>query len=733
MNEPDLDPVRILIQKSGTRSNSDVDGGGYIYSELYEDDIKAARQNKGVVIEELFPRTYRETPGTKVPNEKWDTLTRVSSLLNIETQLESSYEQQKYYTLQLIGPMLNEWRELLGRKGVEPLQHFPTYAYLVKISDEQFNALFNLDMVSNVQEFGYYDKGIFLTDQTLFDISDLRPENIDNPYFKKSVLLDFVLQPATNPIGISRWLASRNVEILFNGPRQIRVHLKGQLPLILEALRKPEIQVIEEPTKPTSFGLTPDAVSALEDNGLVSFQLRGKDQVIGVADVSIDTTHHAIKDRILAVDYRCGKDANLDSDGHGTHVSGIILGSYCGIAHDAHLYFQSLRKSNTEPFAGVPYPLGELFEEAYSKNVRIHNNSWGSLSPKVPYPINAMELDSFVRLHPDMLIVAAAGNSGKKNPIEFNPSSLSDLAIAKNALTVGAIKTMNGDRSLWAKSSVGPCLDNERRIKPDVLAPGVDILGPKSVDCTKCENAFTSEQDVRYTSLSGTSQAAAIVSGCAAIVRQYYSEQKHHLPSGALIKGTIINGSNFLIWDIEKAARTNDPNFALSDEYEHPPNYFQGFGYISLQSSIPNDSDPNLGLEFIDSYDQQDLLFTMRQDNSSEMRKFRIKVNGGKWLRVCLTWFDSPNSNLQNILALMVANEDRSKKWIGNKGFIGTGDPDDVFDNNNNVQIVRVDQPVPGEYSIKIFGRQVIAPPQDYALVVTGSLGSNLVLSDPNY
>jgi hypothetical protein len=265
------------------------------------------------------------------------------------------------------------------------------------------------------------------------------------------------------------------------------------------------------------------------------------------------------------------------------------------------------------------------------------------------------------------------------------------------------------------------------------LAPGVDILGPKSVDCTKCENAFTSEQDVRYTSLSGTSQAAAIVSGCAAIVRQYYSEQKHHLPSGALIKGTIINGSNFLIWDIEKAARTNDPNFALSDEYEHPPNYFQGFGYISLQSSIPNDSDPNLGLEFIDSYDQQDLLFTMRQDNSSEMRKFRIKVNGGKWLRVCLTWFDSPNSNLQNILALMVANEDRSKKWIGNKGFIGTGDPDDVFDNNNNVQIVRVDQPVPGEYSIKIFGRQVIAPPQDYALVVTGSLGSNLVLSDPNY
>jgi hypothetical protein len=301
------------------------------------------------------------------------------------------------------------------------------------------------------------------------------------------------------------------------------------------------------------------------------------------------------------------------------------------------------------------------------------------------------------------------------------------LAISKNALTVGATKIESGIRSLWSKSSVGPCLDNKERIKPDVLATGVDILGPKSSDCTSCCNAFTSEEGIMYTSLSGTSQAAAVVSGCAAIVRQYFIEQKHHVPSSALIKGTIINGTNFLAPYLVEPNRTDITNLPPYDEYLHPPNYFQGFGYISLKSTIPNNSDHNLDLEFMDSYHQENLRFIERQDKMSESRKFRIKVNGGKWLRVCLTWSDTAYSGtLQNILTLMVTNNDRLKKWIGNKGFIGTGDPDGKFDIHNNVQIVRIDQPEPGNYLIKIFGKQVLEPPQDFALVVTGPLGSKL-------
>lgn len=117
-----------------------------------------------------------------------------------------------------------------------------------------------------------------------------------------------------------------------------------------------------------------------------------------------------------------------------------------------------------------------------------------------------------------------------------------------------------------------------------------------------------------------------------------------------------------------------------------------------------------------------------RQTNTSESKKFKINVNGGKWLRVCLVWFDRANSNVQNILGLLVTNNDRTKKWIGNKGFIGTGDTYGVFDNNNTVQVVRIEQPEPGDYFIKIFGVQVIEPPQDYALVATGSFGSKLEL-----
>ncbi len=473
--------------------------------------------------------------------------------------------------MQLVGPLFQEWKEILNSKDIEPLQYFPTYSYLVKLNDEKFNESKNLPIIVHIREYGYYDKGVFLSDQTRRDISDLNVSNINAAHFQRLIILDILIHPKEDVNQVASWLMQNQAEIFYQREQTIRII--GQLPLILRALNLPEIQMIEEYIAPKPFSDKLRSVLSTEDDELrkhiESIQLKGRNQIVGVADVAIDITHPAFNGRIVGVDYRCGISANLDSENHGTHVSGIILGSYCGIAPDAKLYFQSLRKSDADPFGGLPAPLTDLFESAYMNNVRIHNNSWGSPSPKLTYSLNAMSVDSFVHQNPDILIVAAAGNDGKSTSSseKFNLSSLGDLATAKNALAVGASKTEDRCSFLWPKSSIGPCLDNANRIKPDILAPGVDILGPRSHDSVDPSVPLLSYDGNDYARFSGTSQAAAVVSGCAAIVRQYYSDCKGHKPSAALLKGTILNGTVFLTPpDPNSALERNDLGILDSDE-----------------------------------------------------------------------------------------------------------------------------------------------------------------------
>jgi subtilisin family serine protease len=99
-------------------------------------------------------------------------------------------------------------------------------------------------------------------------------------------------------------------------------------------------------------------------------------------------------------------------------------------------------------------------------------------------------------------VVVAAGNYGQVRKT-FREISITDPANAREALVVGACATENPLRDgVWSQSSRGPTADG--RIKPDVVAPGVDIESSSSRD------------DSKYMNLTGTSQAAALVSGASA-------------------------------------------------------------------------------------------------------------------------------------------------------------------------------------------------------------------------
>jgi hypothetical protein len=85
-------------------------------------------------------------------------------------------------------------------------------------------------------------------------------------------------------------------------------------------------------------------------------------------------------------------------------------------------------------------------------------------------------------------------------------------------------------------------------------------------------------------------------------------------------------------------------------------------------------------------------------------------------------WTDLPARALQNNLNLFVAEPSGAKR-LGNEDLPGSlhiPDPD------NNVEVVRIDDPAPGTYLLQVSATNLLRGPQDFALVVTGALQSNL-------
>lgn len=386
-----------------------------------------------------------------------------------------------------------------------------------------------------------------------------------------------------------------------------------------------------------------------------------------------------------------GRSIPDDPLGHGTHLAGIIAGTglasegkYIGIAPEASLYFQALL--NPEGQLSLPSDLGELFRPAYAAGVRIHVDGWGGGPNK--YSDTARQIDSFVRSHPDFLPIFGAGNSG---PVQ---GSLTSEANSKNALVVGASQSARPALSPDAQdtlkqapfSSRGPTSDG--RIKPDLLAPGTGIVAPRS---RIAPSNFSANPN--YNLESGTSQAAAIAGGAAALLRQYLkTEYGLKAPSAALLKATLINGAREI------------------------PSFTEGglsFGLLDLASTV-------LSLK--------EKLMTFIDETwglaPGEIATYEWVVSDTRFpLKVTLAWTDPPASTgasptLVNDLDLIVVGPE-GKEYRGND-FAGRG----VRDTLNNVEQVYIKNPLPGRYLIQVKASQIketvvsgsSLPRQDFAL-----------------
>ncbi|MBE3580926.1 MAG: S8 family serine peptidase [Thermoanaerobacteraceae bacterium] len=430
--------------------------------------------------------------------------------------------------------------------------------------------------------------------------------------------------------------------------------------------------------------------------------LTGRGQIIGLADSGLDAgrpddIHPDLQSspgafpKVVMLKSWAGRSVPDDPTGHGTHLAGLIAGTgaasggkYRGIAPEASLYFQALL--DEEGKISVPPDLEDLFRPAYAAGVRVHVNGWGGGSNR--YSSSSRQVDAFVRSHLDFLPIFSAGNGG---PVA---GTLTAEANSKNALVVGAAQSVRPALSPDAQDASSPASFSSRgpagdgRLKPDLLAPGAGLVGPRS---RLVEGNFPAHSG--YSLQSGTSQAAAVAGAAAALLRQYLQEEGMEEPSAALLKAALINGAR-------PAALGSDPPGSV-------------WGILDLAGTV-------LALEESTMH----LVDETRGLRQGETAEFELEVRDpGAPLKVTLAWTDPPappgaDRALVNDLDLVVVGPG-GREYLGNDA-LGEGKPDRV----NNVEQVYITQPPAGRYTVKVVASSVAqgavegsgAPRQDFAL-----------------
>ncbi len=239
----------------------------------------------------------------------------------------------------------------------------------------------------------------------------------------------------------------------------------------------------------------------------------GKGIKVAVLDSGIDATHPDLATQVAGGKNFLSAEPDGDFVGHGTHVASTIAGTgaasggkYKGVAPDAKLYDGKVcgvsECSESTIVAGMEWAANEI--KATVANISLG----GGDTPEIDVMEEAVNR---LTAQTGTLFVIAAGNSGPSSGTVMSPGS------AEAALTVGAVDKQD---QLADFSSVGPRL-GDGAVKPDVTAPGVDIVAARSKD----GDIGTPVGD-KYLNLSGTSMATPHTVGAVAILAQQHPNWK---------------------------------------------------------------------------------------------------------------------------------------------------------------------------------------------------------------
>lgn len=248
----------------------------------------------------------------------------------------------------------------------------------------------------------------------------------------------------------------------------------------------------------------------------------------GIGVAVIDTGVSPVADlsgRLVQGPDLSGEATPYDTYGHGTVMAGLIAGDgaasafdgkarYTGMAPDARVIaVKAAGADGATDVATVLRAMQWVSANRAELGIRVLNLSWGTASTQDP----ALDPLSYAveRLWTEgVVVVVAAGNGGPR------ASTITTPADDPMVITVGAydergdLNPRNDTVTRW--SAQGPT--GAGLTKPDLVAPGRTLVSTRSPGSTVEKQNPAALIGDGYIKGSGTSQAAAVTSGAAALV-----------------------------------------------------------------------------------------------------------------------------------------------------------------------------------------------------------------------
>lgn len=264
----------------------------------------------------------------------------------------------------------------------------------------------------------------------------------------------------------------------------------------------------------TGKGVTVAVIdSGLWEHPALALNTAGKSRIVAHYDAINDTQPEAV----------------FDASGHGTHMSSVIAhsgpvthkgretGSYKGVAPDVSLAaVKAFDVAGQGDFLDIVRAVQWVVDNKDKYNIKVLNLSFAA-RPRWHYwqdPINQAIMRAWAA---GITVVAAAGNEGPDPMTIGSPGNLPYI-ITVGAVTDSWTPETRDDDYIPDFSSRGPTPN--AHIKPDLVAPGGHITG-----ITRPGSGLTKEHPEYQLGtgefvMTGSSQAAALVSGIVALLLQ---------------------------------------------------------------------------------------------------------------------------------------------------------------------------------------------------------------------
>jgi|YelNatPaOPRAMG01_1025707.scaffolds.fasta_scaffold24307_1 hypothetical protein len=346
----------------------------------------------------------------------------------------------------------------------------------------------------------------------------------------------------------------------------------------------------------------------------------GENQTIAILDTGIWPEHPDFEGKIVGwADFVNMKPDPYDDNGHGTMVASIAAGTgagsnetYRGVAYMANIVAVKVLDSYGRGYvSSIIMGLEWIVTNKDVYNITVANLSFGSIGPSDGKDVLSLTCNQVVDA--GIVVVVAAGNFGPK------PYTVGPPAAAEKVIAVGAV-----DRSMDIAgfSSRGPTLDD--RFKPDICAVGVSIMAG-SLPYLK----YPEIEWKIYRAVSGTSAAAPMIAGAAALLKQAHPDWSPEKVKAALLtrtvqrEGGVNNDYGYGIADVFEALKGPKPTLTI-----YTWKFIDGIPTFAEARAYGQRS-PNPYILIEGSWFTPDSYITIKWDNATDLvADVYVDVNG---------------------------------------------------------------------------------------------------------